>query len=216
MALRSKKAFDPTAFLSKVRKGKSVASYRRGEVLYAQDDPADKVYFVEQGKVTLSIHSKKGHEALLGILGPGNFFGLGGVQPNTRRIMTATALSDCRVIGLTSAAMSRLLRTQPAFNKGFVLFMVARQVRLQETLADQLLNTSEKRLARALLVLTNFGQDGGGATALSGMSQEMLADMIGTTRSRVSHFMNKFRRQGYIEYNGEIRVNPTLRNVFLE
>jgi len=192
MALRSKKAFDPTAFLSKVRKGKSVASYRRGEVLYAQDDPADKVYFVEQGKVTLSIHSKKGHEALLGILGPGNFFGLGGVQPNTRRIMTATALSDCRVIGLTSAAMSRLLRTQPA------------------------LNTSEKRLARALLVLTNFGQDGGGATALSGMSQEMLADMIGTTRARVSHFMNKFRRQGYIEYNGEIRVNPTLRNVFLE
>src|SRR5262245_23264671 len=133
MALRRKKTFDPTAFLAKVPRGKSVKSYRRGEVLYKQDEPADRVFFVEQGKVTLSIHSKKGHEALLGILSPGDFFGLGGVQPNSRRIMTATALSDCLVIGLTSAAMSRLLRTEPVFNEMFVLFMVDRQIRLQES-----------------------------------------------------------------------------------
>jgi CRP-like cAMP-binding protein len=215
MMPRRKKHFDPIPFLSKVRAGKTTSSYRRGELLYKQDDPADRVFCVEQGKVTLSIRAK-GQEALLGVLGPGDFFGISGVNASVRRVMTATALTDCKVIGLTTAAMMRLLRKEPAFNELFVTFMVNRQIRIQENLADQLLNSSEKRLARALLVLTNFGKVGGQEPVLSGMNQEMLADMIGTTRPRVSHFMNKFRRLGYIQYNGDIRVHRSLRNVFLE
>jgi CRP-like cAMP-binding protein len=215
MMPRRKKVFDPIPFLAKVRAGKTVSSYERGEILYKQDDPADRVFCVEQGKVTLSIRAR-GQEALLGILGPGDFFGIAGFNPSTRRVMTATALTDCKVIGLTTAAMTRLLRREPAFNELFVTFMVNRQIRLQENLADQLLNSCEKRLARALLVLTNFDKDGGKEPVLKGMSQVMLADMIGTTRPRVSHFMNKFRRLGYIQYNGNIRVHRSLRNVFLE
>jgi CRP-like cAMP-binding protein len=215
MMPRRKKAFDPIPFLARVHAGKTISSYERGEILYKQDEPADRVFCVEQGRVTLSIRAK-GQEALLGILGPRDFFGIGGVNPSTRRVMTATALTDCKVIGLTTGAMTRLLRREPAFNELFVTFMVNRQIRIQENLADQLLNSSEKRLARALLVLTNFDRDGGKEPVLKGMSQVMLADMIGTTRPRVSHFMNKFRRLGYIQYNGDIRVHRSLRNVFLE
>jgi CRP/FNR family transcriptional regulator, cyclic AMP receptor protein len=207
--------FDPRVFLAKVGRGRTISTYRPNQTVFAQGDAADAVFFVEQGKVKVTVVSEQGKEAVVAILGTGAFCGEGCLAGQPRRMATVTAMTECEVMRLDKAAVVRVLHDEPAFSEMFVAYLLARNIRVEEDLVDQLFNSSEKRLARALLLLANFGKEGRPEPIITKISQETLADMIGTTRSRVSFFMNKFRQLGFIEYNGNVVVHSSLLSVVL-
>jgi CRP/FNR family transcriptional regulator, cyclic AMP receptor protein len=207
--------FDPKAFLGKIGKGRTIAKYRKNEEVFAQGDPADSVFYVQKGKVKLSVVSEHGKEAVVAILDAGDFFGEGCLAGQKLRFATAAAVTECEIMKIMKGAVVRTLHDEPAFSERFVAHLLARTVRVEADLVDQLFNSSEKRLARALLLLANFGKDGKPETVIAKVSQETLAEMIGTTRSRVSFFMNKFRRLGFISYNGTMEVHSSLLGVLL-
>jgi len=185
------------------------------QIIFAQGDLADSVLYIHSGKVKVTVNSAQGKEAVVAILGPDEFCGEGCLAGQPRRMATATAMTDCEIMRLEKAAIIRVLHDEPAFSEMFVAHLLARTIRVEEDLVDQLFNSSEKRLARALLLLANFGKEGKPEPIIAKVSQETLAEMIGTTRSRVSHFMNKFRQLGFIEYNGDLKVHSSLLSVVL-
>jgi CRP/FNR family cyclic AMP-dependent transcriptional regulator len=208
-------AFDPKEFLAKVGEGKTIVQFRKDQVVFAQGDAADTVFYIQKGRVKVVVISEHGKEAVVGILGPGQFFGEGCMNGHSLRIATTTAMEECLVTVITKAAMMAALHDQPKFSELFMAYLLTRNSRIEEDLIDQLFNFSEKRLARLLLLLAHFGKEGSPQPISPNISQETLAEMIGTTRSRVSHFMNKFRKLGFVEYNGGLRVHPGLLKVVL-
>ncbi len=210
-----KEAFDPRAFLAKVGDGKTIVEFHKDQALFAQGDVADTVYYIQKGRVKVVVISEQGKEAVVGILGPGQFFGEGCMNGHSLRIATTTAIEDCMVTVITKAAMLATLHGEPKFSELFISYLLTRNSRIEEDLIDQLFNSSEKRLARLLLLLANFGKEGSPQPISPNISQETLAEMIGTTRSRVSFFTNKFRKLGFISYNGKIEVHSSLLNAVL-
>jgi CRP/FNR family transcriptional regulator, cyclic AMP receptor protein len=215
MANKPKLSFDPKDFLSKIGTGRSIAKYRTTQVIFSQGDPAESVFYIEDGKVKLTVISEQGKEAVVAMLGKGEFCGEGCLAAQPRRIASATAMTDCEIMQLEKDAIIRVLHDEPAFSELFISYILARTIRVEADLIDQLFNSSEKRLARALLLLANFGKEGRPEPIVAKVSQETLAEMIGTTRSRVSFFMNKFRQLGFIDYNGTLHVHSSLLNVLL-
>lgn len=215
MAKKSKMGFDPKVFLSKIGKGRSIAKYRISQTVFSQGDQADSVLYIEDGKVKLTVVSEQGKEAVVAILGKGEFCGEGCLAGQQKRIASATAMMDCEIMHIDKGAIIRVLHDEPTFSELFISHILARTIRVEADLIDQLFNSSEKRLARALLLLANFGKEGRPQPILAKVSQETLAEMIGTTRSRVSFFMNKFRQLGFIDYNGSLNVHSSLLNVLL-
>jgi CRP-like cAMP-binding protein len=207
--------FDPKVFLATVNGGRSISKYRTNQEVFAQSSSADAVFYIQKGKVKITVVSELGKEAVVAILGPDEFCGEGCLTGQPLRLATATAMTDCEIMRLEKATMIRVLHEEPAFSEMFVSHLLARTIRVEADLVDQLFNSSEKRLARALLLLANFGKEGEPEPILAKISQETLAEMIGTTRSRVSAFMNKFRELGLIDYNGHIEVHRSLLNVVL-
>ncbi len=214
-APRRTPGFNPGIFLTKVSRESSVQSYRRKQVIFAQGDPADAVFYVQKGRVKLTVVSKQGKEAIVALLGADEFFGEGCLAGQPLRMSTATATEDTTVLRLGKKVMVRLLHTDPKLSELFTAHLLSRNIRFEEDLVDQLFNSSEKRLARILLLLAHFGKDGKQEPVVPRISQETLAGMIGTTRSRVSHFMNKFRKLGFIDYNGGLLVHSSLLNMVL-
>jgi CRP-like cAMP-binding protein len=212
---RAKAAFDPKTFLAKMGEGKTIAQYAKDQVIFSQGEIANAVFYIQKGKVKLTVLSEQGKEAVVAILEPGQFFGEGCLNGHPLRIATTTAMDDCVITCITKTAMIATLHNEPEFSELFMSHLLERNSRIEEDLVDQLFNSSEKRLARLLLLLANFGKHGKPEPILGKISQETLAEMIGTTRSRVSFFMNKFRKLGFIEYNGKIEVHNSLLNVVL-
>jgi len=215
LAKATARAFDPKIFLATLGQGRTMSSYRAGDVIFSQGDAADAVFYIRKGKVKLSVTSAQGKEAVVGILGPGEFLGEGCLLGQPRRLAQAAAFGECALMRLEKAAMQRAVQSEPKLAAVFTTHLLARNSRVEEDLVDQLFNSSEKRLARTLLLLAHFGKDGTPEEIDIKVSQETLAEMIGTTRSRVSYFMNKFRRLGFIEYNGSLRVHGSLVSVVL-
>jgi CRP/FNR family cyclic AMP-dependent transcriptional regulator len=215
MAKTSKSTFDLEAFLAKADGGVTISKYRKGQVVFTQGDPADTVFYIREGRIKISVLSAQGKEAVVAFLKAEDFIGEGCLTGRSRRVSTARAVEDSVITRLDKATMVRMLREQPSFSERFTTHLLARTVRVEEDLVDQLFNSSEKRLARALLLLANFGKEGKQEPVIAKVSQETLADMIGTTRSRVSHFMNKFRQLGYIDYNGGLEVHTSLLDAVL-
>jgi len=207
--------FDPKVFLATVNGGRSIAKYRMNQTVFSQGKPADAVFYIQKGKVKITVVSEQGKEAVVAVLGPDEFCGEGCLTGQPLRLATATAMTECQIMRLEKAVMIRVLHEEPAFSEMFVSHLLARTIKVEADLVDQLFNSSEKRLARALLLLANFGKDGRPETILANVSQETLAEMIGTTRSCVSFFMNKFRKLGLIDYNGQIEIHASLLNVVL-
>ncbi|HET9791198.1 MAG TPA: Crp/Fnr family transcriptional regulator [Candidatus Angelobacter sp.] len=209
-------AFKPVAFLTSNGVGRTIVELKCGQPLFRQGDHADAVYYLQKGKVKLAVISKRGKEATIALLNSGSFVGEECIAgPEQHRKTTAMALTPVSVLKIERGEMIRGLREEQPFCEMFVSFVIARNARIQEDLVDQLFNSSEKRLARALLLLAQFGKDGAPETVIPKISQETLAEMVGTTRSRVSFFMNRFRKQGFIEYNGRLTVHTSLLNVIL-
>jgi len=214
--LPEKPAFRPAAFLAKTGLGRTIVGLKKRQTVFSQGDAANAVFYVQKGKVKLTVISKRGKEATIALLGPGNFLGeecIAGFQP--QRMATATALIPSTILRIERGEMVRVLHEEKLFSETFVSYLLARNARIQEDLVDHLFNSSEKRLARALLLLAQFGKEGAPETVIPKMSQETLAEMVGTTRSRVSFFMNRFRRLGFIEDNGTLKVHNSLLNVIL-
>ena len=207
--------FDPKAFLAKVGAGKTILNVKKNQHVFKQGDAADKVFYIQTGRVKLTVLSEQGKEAVVGILEPGQFFGEGCLNGHPLRIATTTAMEECVITSITKEAMIVTLRSEPKFSELFMAYLLTRNSRVEEDLIDQLFNSSEKRLARLLLLLAHFGKEGRPQPILVDISQETLAEMIGTTRSRVSYFMNKFRKLGLISYNGNIEVHNSLLNAVL-
>ena len=212
---QGKPPFDPKVFLDTENLGRTISKYRKDQTVFSQGSPADAVFYIQKGKVKITVVSEQGKEAVVAILGPDEFCGEGCLTGQPRRMATAVAMTECEIMRLEKAAMIRVLHEEPAFSEMFVAHLLARTIRVEEDLVDQLFNSSEKRLARALLLLANFGKDGRPERIIAKVNQETLAEMIGTTRSRVSHFMNKFRKLGFIDYNGHLEVHSSLLNVVL-
>jgi CRP-like cAMP-binding protein len=212
---KRKSPFDPKAFLSKVSAGLTIGDYRKNQIVFAQGDFSDSVFYVQKGKAKISVLSKQGKEAVVALVGVGEFFGEGCLADQPRRLATVTALTASVIVRIAKAEIVRVIHAEPAFSELFIAHLLARTLRVEEDLVDQLFNSSEKRLARVLLLLANFGKDTKPEPVLAKISQETLAEMIGTTRSRVSFFMNKFRLLGLISYNGHIEVHSSLLNVVL-
>ena len=210
-----KAAFDPKTFLATVNHGRTALEYRQGDVVFLQASPADAVFYIQKGKIKIVVASKQGKEAVVALLGPGDFFGEGCLIGQPLRLATARAMAESEVMRLGKAEMIRVLHAEPAFGELFMAHLLTRNSRVEEDLVDQLFNSSEQRLARTLLILANFGKDGGPQPITTPISQETLAEIIGTTRSRVSQFMNKFRKLGFIEYNGHLQVHTSLLSVVL-
>src|SRR6187399_3127619 len=208
-------AFDPREFLAIVGEGKTILEFRKDDIVFAQGDVADAVFYIQKGRVKVVVISEQGKEAVVGILGPGQFFGEGCMNGHALRIATTTAMEECLITAITKVAMLAALHNQPKFSELFMSYLLTRNSRIEEDLIDQLFNSSEKRLARLLLLLANFGKEGSPQPISPNIGQETLAEMIGTTRSRVSFFMNKFRKLGLISYNGKIEVNSSLLNAVL-
>jgi CRP-like cAMP-binding protein len=207
-------AFDIEIFLAHLKDGGTAKRYKKGEKIFVQGDTAGPVFFIRHGRVQLTVVSGRGREVVIGIFEAKAFFGEASLSGQSKRIATATAMTACSVIRIGKDAMLELLRDKPAFAEGFLAYVLGRNARIEEDLVDQLLNSSEKRLARALLLLTQFGKDGQ-SEPIPQLSQETLAQIIGTTRGRVSFFMNKFRKLGFIEYNGGLKVHSSLLSVLL-
>jgi CRP/FNR family cyclic AMP-dependent transcriptional regulator len=215
MAKKVKVPFDPKAFLATVSRGRSVSEYRKDAVIYRQATPADAVFYVQTGKIKISVASKQGKEAVIAILGPGEFFGEGCLNGQGQRLSSAKAMIESEVMRVGKTEMIRVLHDEPAFGELFMAHLLTRNSRVEEDLVDQLFNSSEKRLARILLILANFGKSDGPQPITTPISQETLAEIIGTTRPRVSHFMNKFRKLGFISYNGHLQIHNALLSVVL-
>jgi len=192
-----------------------VANYRKNEIVFSQGDPADAVFYVREGKIKLAVKSKQGKQAVVAILGGGEFFGEGCLNGQSLRLATARAMAESEVMRITKTEMVRVLHAEPAFAEMFIAHLLIRNSRIEEDLVDQLFNSSEKRLARTLLSLANFGKDDAPQPVTAKISQETLADIIGTTRPRVSFFMNRFRKLGFIDYNGDLKINSSLLSVVL-
>jgi len=207
--------FDPKAFLAKANGGRTISQYRKNQIVFSQGDLADSVFYIHDGKVKVTVISEQGKEAVVAVLGSDEFCGEGCLTGQPRRVATATAMTDCKIMRLEKAAVIQVLHDEPAFSEMFISHLLARTLRVEADLVDQLFNSSEKRLARALLLLANFGKEGKPETIIAKVSQETLAEMIGTTRSRVSQFMNKFRKLGFIKYNGTMEVHSSLLSVVL-
>jgi CRP-like cAMP-binding protein len=210
-----KEEFNPKVFLARVGAGKTITEYQRNQTIFSQGELADSVFYIQKGRVKLTVLSEQGKEAVVGILEQGQFFGEGCLNGHPLRIATTTALEPCVITSITKAAMLATLHAEPAFSELFMTYLLTRNSRVEEDLIDQLFNSSEKRLARLLLILANFGKEGTSQPIAIELSQETLAEMIGTTRSRVSFFMNKFRKLGFISYNGKIEVHNSLLNAVL-
>ena len=211
-------SFDPKTFLAMVGEGRSIGEYRKDEIVMSQGDPADAVFYIQSGKVKISVVSEQGKEAVVAIHEMNEFFGEGCLAGQAQRIATVAAMTDSVIVRLEKAAIVGVIQQEPAFAGMFIAHLLARAIRVEADLVDQLFNSSEKRLARLLLLLANFGKDDKPEPIFAKISQETLADMIGTTRSRVSFFMNKFRKLGFIDYggcNGGIEVRSSLLNVVL-
>ena len=207
--------FSAQTFLSKVGRGRSLTDHPVKQVIFAQGDAADSIFYIHKGKVKLTVVSNRGKEAVIAILGAGDFFGEGSLAGQIKRMSTSSAMSRASVARIDKTAAVRVLHEQPVFAELFLQHMLARSIRIEEDLVDQLFNSSEKRLARVLLLLANFGKDAKPEMAIAKISQQTLAEIVGTTRSRVSFFMNKFRKLGFIEYNGRLEVHSSLLNVVL-
>ena len=210
-----KSSFDPRVFLGKVGAGKTIIEFHKNQSIFAQGDVANTVFYLQKGRVKLTVLSEQGKEAVVAILEPGQFFGEGCLNGHPRRIASTTAMEECVVTAITQEAMIALLQTEPKFSEMFMAYLLTRNSRVEEDLVDQLFNSSEKRLARLLLLLAHFGKEGNPRPIDPSISQETLAEMIGTTRSRVSYFMNKFRKLGLISYNGKIEVHNSLLSAVL-
>jgi CRP-like cAMP-binding protein len=208
-------SFNPKTFLAKVGEGRNISKYRKSELVFSQGDPADKVFYIQKGKVKVTVVSEQGKEAVVAILGPNEFFGEGCLAGQTQRLSTAATMDASVIVGLEKSAIMRVIHEEPAFSEMFIAHLLGRTIRVEADLVDQLFNSSEKRLARMLLLLANFGKEGNPQPMIAKISQETLAEMIGTTRSRVSFFMNKFRKLGFITYNGGIHVHSSLLNAVL-
>jgi len=215
MTPKAKPLFDPKSFLAKVGEGKTIAEYSKSQMVFSQGDPANAVFYIQKGKVKLTVVSNVGKEAVIALLGAGDFLGEGCLAGQPLRMATATAISSCSIVRLEKEAMIRVLHEEPAFSEMFLSYVLSRNMRIEEDLVDQLFNSSERRLARVLLLLSHFGKEGKPEPVIAKISQETLAEMIGTTRSRVSFFMNKFRKMGFIEYNGGLHVHSSLLNIVL-
>ena len=207
--------FDAKVFLAKVGAGKQVLEFHKNQHVFEQGDVAGTVFYIQTGRVKLTVLSEQGKEAVVGILEPGQFFGEGCLNGHSLRIATTTAMEECVLTSITKEAMIAVLRSEPKFSELFMAYLLTRNSRVEEDLIDQLFNSSEKRLARLLLLLAHFGTEGAPQPIPLDISQETLAEMIGTTRSRVSYFMNKFRKLGLISYNGKIEVHNSLLNAVL-
>jgi len=212
---KKKRAFHPKTFLATIGDGRKTLEFAKKQTVFAQGDAADAVFYLQTGKVRLTVVSKNGKEATIGILSDGSFFGEGSLAGQSLRMGTATAMTDCAVLRIEKKAMMQALHREHTFSDLFVAYLLERNIRYEEDLVDQLFNSSEKRLARILLLLAHFGKEGVPETVVPKISQETLAEMIGTTRSRVSFFMNRFRKMGFIHYNGGLQVHSSLLNVVL-
>jgi CRP/FNR family transcriptional regulator, cyclic AMP receptor protein len=215
MARARTPSFNPQLFLTKVGKGKTSLTSHKKHTIFSQGDAAEAVFYIQAGKVKLTVVSQQGKEAVVAILERGAFFGESCLAGQVIRTSTATALEDSSIVRIDKDAMIRVLHEEPTFAELFMTYLLAHTIRIEEDLVDQLFNSSEKRLARVLLLLAHFGKEGKPETVIAKISQETLAEMIGTTRSRVSFFMNKFRKLGFIEYNGDLHVHSSLLNVVL-
>ncbi len=207
--------FDPRTFLKQVGSGKTTLTSPKKQIIFSQGDAADAVFYIQTGKVKLSVVSQQGKEAVIAVLGKGSFFGEGCLAGQLVCMATATTTEDATLVRIEKTAMIRVLHNEPAFSELFLAYLLGRNIRIQEDLVDQLFNSSEKRLARVLLLMAQFGKEGKPEPVVPKVSQEMLAEMIGTTRSRVSFFMNKFRKLGFVYYNGGLHVHSSLLNIVL-
>ena len=215
MPKAEKSLFDPKSFLAKVGEGKAILKFKKNQIVFAQRDVASTVFYIQKGRIKVLVVSEQGKEAVVGILEPGQFFGEGCLNGHPLRISTTTAMEECLVTSIEKNAMLTELQREPKFSELFMAYLLSRNGRIEEDLIDQLFNSSEKRLARLLLLLANFGKEGSPQPIAAHVSQETLAEMVGTTRSRVSFFMNKFRKLGFISYNGKIEVHNSLLNAVL-
>ena len=215
MARRRAVALDPRTFLTRINGGKTILEFQKKQIIFSQGDASDAVFYIQAGKVKLAIVSPKGKEAVVAMLESGDFFGEACLTGRTVRMKTATALEDSTIVRMEKAAMVRALHEETAFSEFFISYLLSRNVRVEADLVDQLFNSSEKRLARVLLLLAHFGKEGKTERVIPKISQETLADMVGTTRSRISMFMNKFRKMGFIEYNGGLKIRTSLLDIVL-
>ena len=208
-------SFDPKTFLARVNDKAKMTDYHKNKAIFSQGEPADALFYIEKGKVKLTVVSKQGKEAVVGILGPGDFFGEGCLAGQPLRMATATGLFDCSIVRLGKHAAIKVIHDEPEFAEVFLAYVLSRNIRIEEDLVDHLFNSSEKRLARVLLLLANFGKEGKPEKVIPKISQEILAEMVGTTRPRVSFFMNRFRKLGFVDYNGGMEVHSSLLSVVL-
>ena len=216
MSVKKKRDFDLKAFLATIGEGRKFVFVPKKQAIFAQGDPSDAVFYIQNGKVKLTVVSNDGKEATIGILSEGDFFGEGCLAGQSRRMASATALTDAAVLRIEKSAMMRVLHREHTLSDMFVAYLLARNIRYEEDLVDQLFNSSEKRLARILLLLAHFGKEGTPETVVPKIGQETLAEMVGTTRSRVSFFMNRFRKLGFINYNSKgLQVHSSLLNIVL-
>jgi CRP/FNR family cyclic AMP-dependent transcriptional regulator len=212
---RARRRFDPALFFETAAKGRAIAKHRKSEIIFSQGDDANAVFYIKKGKIKVTVVSKQGKEAVVAILGTDEFVGEGCLIGQPKRLATASAMSECVTMRVEKTEIQRLLRDEPIFSQMFISHVLARTARVEEDLVDQLFNSTEKRLARLLLLLANFGKEGRPEPLMAKITQETLAEMVGTTRSRVSHFMNKFREAGFIDYNGHLEVYSSLLSVVL-
>jgi CRP-like cAMP-binding protein len=209
------KQFDAKVFLTEANGGRTIGQYRKNQIVFAQGDPADSIFYVQTGNVKITVVSEQGKEAVVAILGTDDFFGEGCLVGQPRRLATATAMTESSIMRLAKVAVTDVIHKEAVFSEMFIAHLLSRTARIESDLVDQLFNSSEKRLARILLLMANFGKEGRTDSVIAKISQEVLAEMVGTTRARVSHFMNKFRKLGLIDYNGEIHVHSSLLNMLL-
>jgi CRP/FNR family cyclic AMP-dependent transcriptional regulator len=215
MTEENKHRFDVEAFLTTVDGGRTISTFGKDQVVFAQGDAADSVFYIQKGKIKVTVLSDQGKEAIVAILPEGNFFGENCLTGLPLRIATVTTMTESVIMRLEKTAIMRVLHEEPQFSEKFLTHLLARNVRVEADLVDQLFNSSEKRLARLLLLMANFGKEGKPVEVIANIDQTTLAEMVGTTRSRVNHFMNKFRQMGFIEYNGTMKVHSSLLNVIL-
>ena len=216
MKSRKKPLFSAKSFLAKVGNGRSVRRHGTGQTIFSQADPADALFYIQKGRVRLTVISNRGKQAVIAILGVGDFFGEGCMAGQSVRMSSAAAMCECSLVRLEKAAAMAVIHNEPAFSELFLHYLLSRNIRIEEDLIDQLFNSSEKRLARVLLLLAKFGKESEPETVIPKMSQETLAEIIGTTRSRVSFFMNRFRKMGFIDYKKGLEVHSSLLNVLLK
>jgi CRP-like cAMP-binding protein len=215
ISVKRKPAFSPKTFLAEIGEGRTIGKYAKNQIVFSQGEPADEVFYIQKGKVKVSVLSEDGKEAILGILGAHEFFGEKCLAKQPRRLTTVTTLTESIIVRVEKAAMTRIIHQQTAFAEMFIAHVLDRTIRVEADLVDQLFNSSEKRLARVLLLLANFGKEGAPQPIIEKISQGTLAEMVGTTRARVSFFMNKFRKLGWIDYNAHIEVHKSLLNAVL-